>query len=78
MTSLPRSALIIDCRSCRGATHGIARPALPWRDDTLQHDARMWEAAHIHSQLIAGLALPPSPRWGLTQPPAATIIPKSP
>ena len=78
MTSLPRAAWIIVFWSCRVAGYGIARPALPWHDDTLQHDARIWGAVPKHSQLIAGLASSLSPRRGLSQSPAATIITKSP
>ena len=78
MTSLPRATSIIVFWSCPVAGYGIARPALPWHDGTLQHDVGIWDAPPMHSQLIAGLASSPSPRWGLTQYPAATIITKSP
>jgi len=49
MTSLPRAALIIDCRSFRGATYGIVWPAFRCRDGTLYLDTRMYEATPVYS-----------------------------
>ena len=78
MTSLPRAARLIDCRSCRRGANGIARPALRCHDGTLHLDARMCEAASVQSQSIARKASPASILEHLARSPAATTITKSP
>ena len=78
MTSLPLAALIIDCRSCRGATYGIAPPTLRCYNGTLHFDARMCEAAPVHSQPMVRVASPPSTREDLARSPVAATITKSP
>jgi len=78
MTSLPQATHLIDCRSCRGGANGIAQPALRCHDGTLHLDARMCEAAPVHSLSIARIASPPLTREDLARSPAATTITKSP
>jgi hypothetical protein len=78
MTSLPRAARIIVCKSCRATAHGVAPSALARRDETLHLDPIMSEAAPIHSQPIAPMILLPSSRRDIARSPAATTISKSP
>ena len=78
MTCLPRAARIIVCKSCRATAYGIARSALPLRDETLHLDPTMSEAAPIHFQASARMTLLPSSRRDIARSLAATTITKSP
>jgi hypothetical protein len=78
MTSLPRAARIIVCKSCRATTYGIARSVLALRDETLHLDPITSEAAPIDSQPNAFMTLLASPRRDIGRSPAATTITKSP
>jgi hypothetical protein len=78
MTSLPRTAHIINCSSCGGDAYDIAWPALLCQDGILHLGARMCEAAPVDSQSIARIASPPSTRRDIARSPAATTMTKSP